>query len=346
MITRFALACGAAAILTIALAGDSPEFQAQSETTWTKSFTEQSSFGVDSMLQMVNGQEVQAPELEMEGTTAREVVLVDECLAAEEGRAMNSKRRFETIESRSTMSLAAMDMQEDHQVELSGLLTGIGLRCDWSDGDYEFRFDEDEEGESTWLEGLSEDADYQLLLPDEEVEVGDSWVVDLSEGQDLFAPGGRLGMKLDDAASGSFNLLDREDVVLVAMISLAELCEDMEGEVTATWSETREVDGRQLAVIQLELEVELEADLAEEFSELTSGGTYLQRDELVFEVKTALEGKGELLWDLEGDHFRSFELECESTYEIELSWMMDFGEVAVEVEASGTSKLAAEAAKE
>jgi hypothetical protein len=284
--------------------------------------------------------------MEMEGKWTREIVVIDECLAVEEGRLTKGKRKFETIEGRSEMSLQTMGLSADHGVALAGPLTGLGLRVEWDDGSYGFRFDEDQEGESRWLGGLSEDTDYKLLLPDEKVEEGDSWVVDLSEGQDLFAPGGQLGMRLDGAPSGSFDLLDREDVVLVAMISLAELCEDLEGEVTATWSETRKEDDRRIAVIDLELEVEMEADLAEEYDELISGGDFLPREDLVFEVLTALEGEGELHWDLEANHFLSLELECEVSYEIVLAWMMDFGEIAVEVEASGTTVLAAEAEEE
>lgn len=345
MTPRIALILGAAALPALFLVDDRPAFKAKAETTWTKTFTEKSTFVLDSMVQTIDGQEVAGMDIGMEGTTSREVVVVDECLAAEDGRATKTRRVFDSISGELEMSAETMGMAEDYELTLSSPLTEQPLRCDWNEdrGEYEFRFDdEDARGDSALLERLIEDTDLKLLLPQEEVEEGDSWTVDLEEGQALFAPGGFAPMQLDELPEGGFEMLEPSDVAIVAMVGLAECCREMKGELTASWKDTDIEGDHRIAEIELELEVELTGDLAEEYTRVLTDAGFPERDDMVFDCLAELEGEGTLLWDLDAGHFVSLELECETIFTLELGWMMDFGEIAVEVEVSGKSTLGAE----
>lgn len=346
MTHRTALFLGALALPVLLLpAGDVPAFQAEAKTTWRKTFTEENTFTLDSMIQTLDGRELSGTSVDMEGKTSRELSVTDECLAAQSDRVTKARRVYNSIDGALKMSASSMGMSESYAVTLESPLTAQPFLLTWKEdeGEYACRFDEGEKkGDTALLECLIEDTDYKILLPDEEVEEGGSWTVDLEDAAALFAPGGRPRMQLEELPDGGFQLLEARDVAIVAMITLAECSRGAEGELTATWKSTDTEGGGRVAEIALELEGELTADLAEEYSRLLAAAGLPARRDMVFDCHVELEGEGTLRWDLEAGHFASLELECESVYDIELGWTEEFGEIGVEVEVSGKSTLSAE----
>jgi len=340
------LILGALALPALLLpAGDVPAFEAEAKTTWKKSFTEESTFTLDSMIQTLDGQELGGMNVDMKGKTSRKVSLTDECLAAADGRVTKARRVYDSIGGGLEMSASSMGMSEFYELTLESPLTAQPLLLTWKEdeSEYAFRFDEDEKkGEVALLKPLLEETDYKVLLPAEEVEEGDSWTVDLEDAEALFAPGGRPRMQLEELPDGGFEMLEARDVAIVAMFSLAECSRGLEGELTATWKGTDTEGGGRVAEIALEVKGELSADLAEEYSHLLAAAGLPARRDMVFDCHVELEGEGTLRWDLEAGHFASLELECETVCDLDLGWTEDFGEIGVEVEVSGKSTLAAE----
>jgi hypothetical protein len=87
--------------------------------------------------------------------------------------------------------------------------------------------------------------------------------------------------------------------------------EDVEGEFIATFDGMRKTDDGELAVIKFTFELSNAVDLTEatraslEDAELPEGVGEMEIEHVDIEI--AYEGEGELTWDLDAGHFRTFE---------------------------------------
>lgn len=147
--------------------------------------------------------------------------------------------------------------------------------------------------------GSAYDLTFACILPEGEVEVGDSWEVDaFLFGMLLVDPYLEFGLVGDEdyAARGPRparrGVLARADHDRAAWLS---------GTIEASLSELREIDDRSYAVI--ELEGELEGDFPSEFEDDDSGALIYNTKRYEFSLE------GEALWDIAGGHLRQLELE-------------------------------------
>jgi len=310
--------------------------------TRTKTFREVSEFELDSMSQTINGQEINAGDASMDGALERSMEIVDEYVETEDGVLGLRRRTFEDVSGKAELAVEAVGQEEAHTAELTSPLSGETVLCRW-DADaeaHEFEFDEGSEGDAKSLQGLLDDAEFQWVAPDEEVEEGSSWTVDLAGAKSFFSPGGSLGWETE-LEEGSYRMLDPRHVVAVSMISLADASQEIDGQLDVHWKGTREVDGEQLAELTLELEVELSADLTEELARMSESAD-LDPGQMEFECLWAIEGKGEMTWNLDQGHFHSLALELDSQIEFTLVSEEEFGTLEVEAEVSGTTSWEAE----
>lgn len=341
MLERQVLA-GSALLFFASSVADSPTNKYEAETTHTMTFREVGEFQLDSMTQSVNGQEVNMGDPEMNGTLERSFQFIDEYVAVEEGRLTQRKRTFEDIVGSTTMSVSMMGSTEEHGAELTSPLSGETVIYKWDEGseDYELEFDEDSRGDSSLLEKLFVDAEFQMIPPDDKVEVKDSWTIDLADQRAFFAPGGLLTWEAE-TDEGGYNLIEPQHVIASSLIALADASQEIDGELEVTWSETTEVDGQPVAHFDLVLEAELTAELGEELNRMAASAGLAERD-TEYECNWSLEGKGTMTWNLETGHFIELSLECENMVEFSMSWEEDFGVIEVEAEVSGTSSWEAE----
>jgi hypothetical protein len=222
----------------------------------------------------VNGQPMEV-EGEMEIRDSLHIVVDDEIVKVGDGRPAKLVRDYETLSGETTESSEG----EDTTRERSSALEGKKVAFTW-DSDEE-RYDvafAGGEGDGSLLEGLQEDMDLRAFLPSGEVDDGDSWDVDAAAMATLLRPGGEVKLKISEGQDPANEMG-------------AEFAENLSGDVTATYRGTREVDGVQLAVIEIEAKVE------------TRGG-----DEESQGVALAFELKGEMLWHQGEGRLHSVEL--------------------------------------
>ena len=278
-------------------------FAPQEETTLTRSFSSDATYSLDEFVISLDGEEIdhgETPELEIRSD--ERVVVTDELLGVENGRPTKLRRTYDELARSVTYSSPS---QEEDLEEVSVCdLEGSTVLFLWDEEDESFTAsDEDEALDDDVLDDLIEDMDWRQLLPDEEVEIGDSWSVDVDAYSRLMWPGGFLhfyteGGEYEDGDSDG----DREMV------------ENLEGEGSVELVDVREEDGVSVAVLQVRFEVSSSS------SEEMEGPTGSEAERT---LSMSREVEGTVLWDIEGAHLLSAEVEADADLEVEEAGVLE-----------------------
>jgi hypothetical protein len=239
-------------------------------------------------------------------TSGRRMVVVDEYLAVDAGRPQALRRTFRNVEGNGKINLTGGRGRIEERVQTRCPLEGQVVTYTWvpEENDYGRTYDH-LYGEEQLLLELRGDTDLVALLPDGEVEVGATWILDPSAMKDALAPSGNLGSV--PVKPGFFS---RMFEVGVGGDLADVLGRELTGSARATLVAVRTVDGRRLAEVGLELTLASERDRTlayltgmpdEERREASS----LQRVVLTWNFN----GEGVLLWDLDAGHAASLRIE-------------------------------------
>ncbi len=275
---------------------------------------------------LVNGSAVDAPKPSVQNTFDGAMVVTDTYAELADGRVTKLLRRFDELAQHQASTVN--DNQGDER-DLESPLEGATVAFTW-DGDaasYSVAFEGEEERDEELLEGLEASLDFEVLLPAKEVAVDDTWSVESEELREVLSMGGEMHFESED--SPQEKLFDEA------------MKEKLEGTVTCTYRGTREVEGRSLAVIEIELSGEGRAE-AEETQENGQVEVTVQRT-----ADAGIDLKGELLWDAAAGHFQSFEVSGEIRFTLEEDGTVEAGgetqEQAVTMAFAGDLKLVAQA---
>lgn len=348
------LAFGPLALLALVARSDGNRprlgFHPEPGRTFVRSFREETSFRAESLVQRIGETELPGPTPDLEGSSSRELVAADTFGELEGGRPTALERHFETVAGEIRIDAELEGAEEEHREDLECALEDARVAFAWDADEerYEARLVDGEDGAEELVGGLREDLDLRALLPSDSVAEGDRWSVEGDALRALFAPGGALALRFGYEPDGPFELLAIED--LAAAATSARLCENAaapDGELALEWKGMRQVDGRSVAVIALELEATLEEDASPAFERLLdASGIETEREELALRTSFTITGKGELTWDLELGVFHELELAFDWRARVVESWRQRFGthelDYETELELAGTSKLEAE----
>jgi len=341
------LAIATPAALTLALCAssysapaDSVEFRPSGDDALIKTFDQTTSMVIDDMVMVMNGQEM-PPEMmpsDLETSTAMHFVVSDQYSGVGEGRAAKLRRSYEELSSVTEFSasmpppLGDMDESMDGISELEGMT--VVFAYDEDDEEYQVGFAEEfEDEDEALLDDLWEDMDLRALLPAGAVSEGDSWRVDNELMSSLLAPGGNLKIMPEEAnemmgmgPGGDFS-------------NMAGMMGEFEGTSTGTYQGAREVDGREVGVIAVQVAVHSASDVTDMLRQAMESMDVenLGEMEMDFEsadVEMAFDGEGELLWDLEGGHFHSFEMELDLEFAMDLIMTMSMMGTDMDMEQS------------
>ncbi len=303
----YLLALSVPALLALALPADRVAFSPREGTRLTKTYTLEVETALDDLEVWVNGSETETPEIQNETVLAMSITVTDHYAKIAEGRPLRLERTFDGISGELTTSIenpmtGAMDLESTATSELEG--TTVVFLWNEEDEEYEIAFAEDDADEDEdLLEGLDADMDLRAFLPGRGVSEGDSWEVENSALVALMAPGGDLHIAPDEemASMGMGNQFD-----------FAKQIGEVEGTITATYGGTRNVEGRQVGVIALTIETESSNDITDmmvEAAEAASAQSGMEQDFESADVQAEYDLEGELLWDIEGGHLVSLEIE-------------------------------------
>ncbi len=349
MRTQFALATAVAIPALFAFSGTEAakiEFAPKAGSSLTKTFVSTTTMEMDDMAMTMNGEpSPMMPDIEMSIEMVATTTVTDEYIALAAGQPKKLSRTYDAIGSELEMDVVMNMMGEEESQSPSGSgsseLEGSTVIFSWNDEDseYELSFPEGEEGDADLLEGLSEDMDFRALLPDGELAEGESYEIDLMGLVDVMAPGGdlKVEMEVDGAQAGM-----GPDPAM--MSDLSQFFGDaVEGSATGKFLEMRDVDGTNVAVIEIEVEIAASADMSEMAAE-TMGAEELPAEMTVdrMDLTMNLEGTGELFWNVEAGHIHSMTFQADLDIGMDMAMGMDMGgqsmDLGMEMAMSGSVK--------
>jgi len=215
----------------------------------------------------------------------------------------------------------------------------VFTRRDGGDG-YDVAF-EKAEGDERLLDGLSEDMDLRVFLPTEDVEEGAQWKVRPIALKDVLAPGGALGMGATEDDADWVEMVSFFDGV-----DLDKLAESvLDGDVTCTFTGTRDGEAGKLAVIEILVEIDsvtdlsgLLRDLIEELADDAPSDLELPTADL----ELSMEGTGLLEWNLDTGRFQHFEVNVDTAVVFHLVAEGEGESVDATIGFSGTVEMGAD----
>lgn len=286
----------AAALLALSAPRDEValRFAPAEDTVLVRTFDAEASYRLSGMAYAVDGEELETDgelgDLRME--FQEHVQVRDELGASADGRPETLLRSFEELSQETSWSAG----EETSASTSTSPFTNRRVRFTWDDEEERYTAEaaDDKELEAELAALLDEDMDLRLVLPEGEVEVGDAWDVDVRLYLAFMWPSGLLEWQEgEEEPSAEDRARNRQTI------------ENLEGEGRARLAEIVEEDGRRIAVIALELDIETELEFEQEMGEQTITVTT--------EIERTLEG--ELRWDLEAGHALSATLEGEAARE-------------------------------
>lgn len=293
--------------------------------TVTKTFTTTTAMDVDDMTALMNGDPSPMPPMEMTMEMTQSVTVTDEYVSMGEGKPKKLARTFDAIGSDLEMDVNAGGQAQSPSGSGSSPLEGSTVVFTWNADteQYDMAFAEGEDGDADLLTGLKENMDLRGLLPKTELAEGESYEIDVAVFADILAPGGNLmlEMEIDGEAGGAG--MDPE-----MMTDFSKFFEDLlEGSATGKYVGIRDIEGVKVAVIELEVEIDASADMAElaaeSMGEEIPEGIEMDIDHV--DVQMSYEGTGELLWNMSKGVIHSLELNADMSMNMDMGMNISMG---------------------
>ncbi len=286
-------------LLSARLPGDAVTFAPAAESSLAKTFEVKGSLSLDDLVAYINGEEQDPSMMGMPDEFAvdfgAELGITDTYAAIADGKPTDFARSFDTFRvwSESSDGEATDDEMDE--------LVGKTARFVWNEeeGEYTRTFVDDEEADAETLDLVAVDMDLRALLPDAEVEDGDSWVVTGLPVFLVLAPGFDLEVALGDMSGELF-----EDVPEGVVDQMRSTLEGVEA--TCTYTGSADQDGASVAVIEFACTIDETIAFGPEALGSDAG---MEMEDGGLELIIELEIKGECLWNTGDGHFSAFETE-------------------------------------
>lgn len=274
----------------------------------------------ESITMAIGAQRATAP-VEIDIDTRARLDCVDEVRAVEDGRPVEFRRRYETATRRGEMSFPENPKEPSRLIERNARIEDASVVFTWvADEDGYGRYFDAREGHESDLPLLAADVGLLGFLPEGEVEPGASWDVPAAALQDAFGFGGRMQFR-DPGDVDEMFLRTLKAGVGDELVEVFE--KEPEGGARVTFEGIREEAGTRLAVLHFETDLELSLDKTEFARKNQMRRERIDRVEhLGAELDVRLVGEGELLWDLDAGHARSFDYRGDETISIGLRFRL------------------------
>jgi hypothetical protein len=304
---------------------DSVSFAPEAGATVDKELTLEATMYLEDLTMILNGSEMPP---EMLGGAMDEGLIMNASVEVSDEYVRSAKGKpIELLRTFTGMALEMGTESDAETVDEFGEIEDSTVRFKWDADEDEYIVTyEDGSGDEDLLKGLSPDMDFLALLPDGDVDRGDTWEVsDVDSLATLFFPGG-LAMPNPGDEEGA-ELFEEFSDELEAQFR--ESFEDFT--VQCKYNGARDEDDARLGEISFKFEGEASLDLSDMLTEMIAlqGGEMDISADVLATVDLEFEGEGTLLWNLGGGHVAGFEMSSE---------MLLLGDIEADVEAMGDSQ--------
>lgn len=324
------------------LASDSPRFAPQEGSTVEKVFRSSTELDVVTGWMREGDREQELPPgFELRTSQRTELEVSDVYVAVSGGRATELHRSFDRVERRCSAESTRPGGGESDEArsDAESALDGVEVVFRWDREAGAHACTTEDDVDEELLAELFEDLDLRALLPEGDVEVGDTWEVPVGALEPLLAPGGDLAWSFGEVDEG-------QEIEMVAILAGARAAgfvgAELEGACNAT---LEEVDG-DLAKIALQLELRGERDgLPAVFREFAGpiDGSEFSEEIQALELDLALDGEGTLAWNLAAGRFESLEVTADLAVTLEVEFEENGEPGQLELEFEGVTTLQATA---
>lgn len=328
MLSRLTLLTGSGLILSGLTGAATPDglrlaYGPEAGLALSRTLENTMSFELDDMSMVVGGQDLGAMmgDMVMSMELVNEVSFDDKLVAIGEGRPTHLERAVLEATQDMTMDIEVMGEGDSQDMSYSAGLVGRTMILKWNAENeaYDVSYKEEQEGDRPPLYVI-EDLDMRSFLPTEAVDVDDSWEPGLEGLFGLFSMGGDLRWvpEFDEELAAEMMEMQAqmEDMTREFMHeAMQEFEEAIEGESEAIYKGTREVDGRNLGVIDYSIDVEMSYDFVEWIGRAVDsmGDMEGMPEDFFMEADAAnmdgaMEASGTMLWDLEAGVMHSISM--------------------------------------
>jgi hypothetical protein len=280
-------------------------FAPEQDTELERTFLAEAEYQLTEHGISMDGKDVEVGELPtVRSSFTERIVVTDTLVAVDGGRPTEFVRTFGEL---SQESREEGNEEDQRGPVLASPFEGRALRYTFDEDEERYRVEaaDEQDLDEDLAEWLAADMDLLLLLPESEVELGDEWQLDPRIYLAFMWPGGLL----DFRAEGETPVEDEREMS-------RQTIERLVGEGTARLDEVRDLDGVRVAVIHVELEIATGSDRVVPASDEEGA----ERPEVTIEVELERTLEGTILWDIEGGHAHSAELECEASRRQSQAW--------------------------
>ena len=325
-------------LLALTLPVDEVAFGPEAGSSVTRVYTSNNQFSLDEMEMSMNGQPMPMDlEMSMDMSMDLTIEVTDTFVAVSDGRPDKLQRTYDALgtEAHFSMEMSMMpDGGQDKNISSSSDLEGKTVLFTWDDeeGEYGVEYHESE-GDEELLEGLTEDMDFRALLPEGGVSVGDTWEIDPKALISVLFPGGNTGL-VPEEEGGSEEMMPGMDGMGA---NISDMLGDLlEGEASAEYMGTEDVDGTTVAVIHFTISIASSNDMTEiveeSMGDLPEGSPEISINYVDVEIE--MEGEGTLQWDLAANRMHSYESQGSMNTLMDMGMGVSMGDNEMEMEQS------------
>lgn len=255
------------------------------------------------------------------------VSVTDTYVSTKDGRPLDLVRAYDEVDAEYDFGDGSTAIEEAAGLE------GKAVRFTWNpkSESYDVKFHESE-GDSDELEGLLEDMDVRLLLPEGPVSEGDTWEVEAKRLQPLFMPGGFAAPGSGDSDAGSEEITKNIESQLESFLETFK--------VVCTYKGAREDGGVKVGEIAFTFEGKATLELGSlmETAMAQIGGGQVPEMSIDGSCGMTIEGDGSCLWSLETKRLSTFAMQADLGLDLSMELSGKQGDQPLEAAMSATAE--------
>jgi hypothetical protein len=276
----------------------------------------------------------------MSASQTRVLEFTDRFAKVDGPRPLELRRAVRRAEATTDLTVVTPVGELQFTLDDSSELVDETIVFEWEEAEEAYHVDLEDGRTPPEVEFVAVNADLAELLPEGAVEPGARWTVSPEAFRAVLSPGGDWSVFARSVPALQGEELEAADLIGATYLRAMQPWDQLDGDVTATYVATVEVDGVPHAQLSLAYELELSRDLGQPLQRaFEAAALELDREGYEAEVEWQAAGKGTVLWNLEHRRLGRADLQLAGPATIQLSWTQASGQGELEIEVEAEVEL-------